>query len=262
MRILTWNIRQGGGARLPAIAEALARHEADVLVITEYRGGEAGARLRAALALLGYVHLSRAEPPPGRNGVLIAARTPFRDLGPLNTELPEPYKIVEARFPWLGVTGVYMPNLLAKVPYWKTIIACAGARAGGHALVLGDFNTCRAHLDEPGAIDATAHFMDEMEAAGFRDLWRKRNPDGREYSWYSHRGNGFRVDHAFFSRLLCGRAGAVRYSHEERLARISDHSALLIDLAPARRALPPIPAAASIATRPFATVRPGSRTHP
>ena len=97
-------------------------------------------------------------------------------------------------------------------------------------MAIGDFNTCRAYVDEPGAIDATAHFMDSVEAIGFRDLWRHRYPDGREYSWYSHRGNGFRIDHAFLSPGLAARAGAVRYSHDERLARLSDHSVLLLDL--------------------------------
>ena len=42
MRVLAWNIRQGGGARLAGIAAAIAAHDADVLVISEYRGGEAG----------------------------------------------------------------------------------------------------------------------------------------------------------------------------------------------------------------------------
>ena len=52
MRLLAWNIRQGGGSRLPRIADALTRHEGDILVLSEYRGGEAAGRLRAVLALL------------------------------------------------------------------------------------------------------------------------------------------------------------------------------------------------------------------
>ena len=67
-------------------------------------------------------------------------------------------------------------------------------------------------------------------AVGFSDLWRHRYPDGREFSWYSHRGNGFRIDHAFLSSSLAARAGVIRYSHEERLAGLSDHSVLLLDL--------------------------------
>ena len=91
-----------------------------------------------------------------------------------------------------------MPNLLAKVPYWETLIATLG-ETGRHALAVGDFNTCRPYLDEAGAIDRTAHYMDKMAEIGFCDLWRRRNPEVREYSWFSTRGNGFRIDHAFLS---------------------------------------------------------------
>ena len=97
-------------------------------------------------------------------------------------------------------------------------------------MAIGDFNTCRAYLDEAGAIDATAHYMDTIEQIGFRDLWRHRYPDRREYSWFSTRNNGFRIDHAFLSHELAACAGSVRYSHEERIAGLSDHSPLLVEL--------------------------------
>ena len=117
----------------------------------------------------------------------------------------------------LRIYGIYMPNLLKKVPYWEALIAALAAEPlGAEALAIGDFNTCRAYVDEPGAIDACVHYMDDTEAIGFCDLWRRRYPDGREFSWYSTRGNGFRIDHAFLSSALAARASAVRYSHEER----------------------------------------------
>jgi exonuclease III len=230
LRLLAWNIRHGGGARLPAIVQALARHEADILIISEYRGGDSANRLRAALAGLGYRHMTALTPPPGRNGVLIAARRAFRENGAVSTAVPEPYRMVRVEVAGLFLCGIYMPNLLAKVPYWQALIAALAADSGNAALAIGDFNTCRAYVDEPGAIDATAHFMDKVEAIGFCDLWRRRYPEGREFSWYSSRGNGFRIDHAFLSPALAAQAGAVRYSHEERLAGLSDHSPLILDL--------------------------------
>ena len=72
--------------------------------------------------------------------------------------------------------------------------------------------------------------MDAIEQIGFRDLWRHRYPDRREYSWFSTRNNGFRIDHAFLSQELAACAGTVHYSHEERLAGLSDHSPLILEL--------------------------------
>jgi exodeoxyribonuclease III len=230
LRLLAWNIRQGGGARLPAIMAALARHAADIVVISEYRGGDSAKRLRAALAASGYRRQTSLAPPPGKNGVMIAMRRPFREHGAISTALPEPYRMVQVEVAGLLLCGIYMPNLLQKVPYWEALIAALAAGTGGTALAIGDFNTCRAYVDEPGAIDATAHFIDKLEAIGFCDLWRRRHPEGREFSWYSTRGNGFRIDHAFLSPDLAVRAGAIRYSHEERSAGLSDHSPLILDL--------------------------------
>ena len=230
MRLLAWNIRQGGGSRLARIAAALEGQKADILVLSEYRGGPSAARLLAALDALGYQYATAVAPPPARCGVLIAARHPFREHVALDLALPEPYRIVSVGFASFRLVGVYMPNLLAKVPYWEALIATLRGDSGSAALAIGDFNTCRPFLDEAGAIDRTAHYMDRFDEIGFCDLWRRRNPELREYSWYSTRGNGFRIDHAFLSNALAAQAGPIRYSHEERLAGLSDHSPLILDL--------------------------------
>jgi exodeoxyribonuclease-3 len=231
MRLLAWNIRQGGGSRLPRIADALKRLDAEILVLSEYRGGESGTRLLAVLDALGYRHTTTLAPPPGRNGVLIAARRSFRECGAVGGGLPEPYRMVGVEFAAFRLSGIYMPNLSAKVPYWEALIAALSFESTGLALAIGDFNTCRAYVDEAGAIDSAAHYMDKIERIGFCDLWRRRYPEGREYSWFSTRGNGFRIDHAFLSDDLAARAGAIGYSHQERIDGLSDHSPLILELA-------------------------------
>jgi exonuclease III len=208
----------------------LARQNADILVLSEYRGGEAATRLLAALDAIGYRHMTKLAPPPNRNGVLSASRCAFHEHGPIGNTLPEPYPMVSAEFPSFRLSGVYMPNLLAKIPYWEALIAALEPESSGHTLAIGDFNTCRPYLDEAGAIDPTAHYMDRIERIGFCDLWRRRRPAGREYSWFSTRGNGFRIDHAFLSSGLAARAGMISYSHEERIAGLSDHSPLILHL--------------------------------
>ena len=216
---------------MPRIAEALKRHDADVLVLSEYRGGTSALRLCAALHALGYRHATGLVPPPRRNGVLVAARCPFHEYGAVEMGLPEPYRMVSVHFAMFRLVGIYMPNLLAKIPYWEALIAALSAQSATRALAIGDFNTCRAYLDEAGAVDPTAHYMDAIEQIGFRDLWRHRYPERREYSWFSTRSNGFRIDHAFLSQDLATATVTIHYSHEERVARISDHSPLILELA-------------------------------
>jgi exodeoxyribonuclease-3 len=238
MRVLTWNIRAGGGTRLLRIAEAIEAHRADVLVLTEYRSGDAGKRLRAVLRDLGFAWLSPVEPPGIRNGVLIATREKPRKAAHVAEHVPEPWRMLAVTIDRVRLFGIYMPNLRAKIPYWEALIEASSPHSGGRALALGDFNTCRAYVDEPGATDVTALFLDKIQDAGFRDVWRDRFPDGREYSWYSHRGNGFRIDHAFASRHLARRIGDVRYSHAERTSGLSDHSALIVEIEHTRKQPP------------------------
>src|SRR5260370_7448684 len=93
MRLLAWNIRQGGGSRLARIADALAHHDADILVLSEYRGGEAAVRLLAALASLGYRHATALAPPAGRSGVLIAPLSVFPSPRESDPAFPDPYPL-------------------------------------------------------------------------------------------------------------------------------------------------------------------------
>jgi hypothetical protein len=156
---------------------------------------------------------------------------PFANTAPSTWDCPSLTGWSKSIFATFRLLGIYMPNLLAKIPYWEALIAALSSPSTNRALAIGDFNTCRAYLDEAGAIDATAHYMDAIEQIGFRDLWRHRYPDRREYSWFSTRNNGFRIDHAFLSQELAACAGSVHYSHEERITGISDHSPLILELA-------------------------------
>ena len=98
---------------MPQIADALSRHEADVLVLSEYRGGEAAVRLLAALATLGYRHATPLAPPQGRSGVLIAARCAFRDHGAFHEDCTVTIarRIVDTLTPkWLRIGGYWYPR--------------------------------------------------------------------------------------------------------------------------------------------------------
>jgi exonuclease III len=61
--------------------------------------------------------------------------------------------------------------------------------------------------------------------------------DVRAYTWYSPNGrNGFRIDQAFVNAALIPRVKDVRYAwarphRRARLDEVSDHAALLLELA-------------------------------
>lgn len=90
--------------------------------------------------------------------------------------------------------------------------------------MIGDLNTGLHRKDETGATFVCA---DQFRAFGtlFVDAWRETHGDvAREASWYSHVGNGFRIDHAFVSPALAPLIKGCRYDHAPRKARTTDHA--------------------------------------
>src|SRR5215831_10622593 len=61
MKLLTWNIRHGGGTRLAHIVEELAAFDADVIALTEYRV-QPGRELRAELIERAWPSVETTEP--------------------------------------------------------------------------------------------------------------------------------------------------------------------------------------------------------
>ena len=79
----------------------------------------------------GYRHVTELMPPPQRTGVLIAARRRFVErMARCARDVAEPYRLVDVDLGVVRLTGVYMPNLLKKVPYWQTLVRCVRRARG------------------------------------------------------------------------------------------------------------------------------------
>jgi exonuclease III len=207
----------------------LRAHESDVVVLTEFRDNDSGRRIRQGLESLGLRHQSGTHAGARVNSVLIAARERFAeqvfsDLG------ANVHRCVLATVGETSVFGLYFPNRQKKEPLFRFLLELNPRYLQGESLLLGDFNTGKHHLDEAGATFFCAEYLERLEAQGWVDAWRHRNPLAREYTWYSHAGNGFRLDQAFVSPSLLPKVRRVVYSHREREAAVSDHSALVVEI--------------------------------
>ena len=74
MKILSWNIRQGGGTRSEAISNALITEGCDMIVLSEFQNNAAGQLIRIKVLMNGYFFQSPSSEDKKKNGVLIAAR--------------------------------------------------------------------------------------------------------------------------------------------------------------------------------------------
>jgi exodeoxyribonuclease III len=256
MLFLTWNLRHGGGARaMPRIVLTLLEHAPDVMVLTEFRV-HTGGQIAGVLADHGWRHQATTSPPQGVNGLLVASRMPLRVVNPPTAaglphhEVVRSRRAIEVEFPGLGLAlaGVHIPcdgKGLGREAVFQHIVDAARRRRREGFILLGDFNAGRHGADEAGATFSCTRCLGELAAMGYTDAWRSANGGKREYSWYGHDGAGFRIDHAFVSGALKGAVRRCEYSHRERSSGLSDHSAMLLELATANAS--PEPAAQKFA---------------
>ncbi len=250
-KILTWNLRHGGGSkRMPEITLVLLEQAADVVVLTEWRKGTGG-QISGVLADHGLRHQFSTEPPKGCNGVLVASRHPVvvteeeeegtglfqtgTRAGLATHRKARKRRLVEAEIPELGVTviGVHVPPDgpgTGREAVFQATVAAAKRRRDQGCVLIGDLNAGRHYLDETGATFTCTRLMGELATMGYADAWRVIHGEKREFSWYSHEGEGFRIDHALVSAALANRVNACWYSHNERKINLSDHSLMMLCL--------------------------------
>jgi len=110
-----------------------------------------------------------------------------------------------------------------------------------NTIVIGDFNAAtnkdRAILknENDKTILENKKLLDLMSDY-FIDVWRHKNPNAKEYTWYfRNEKNGRRLDYAFVSRDLTNKYSCdVNYDHDVNLIindkGITDHSAIILNL--------------------------------
>ncbi len=245
MRIVSWNIRAGGGVRAAAIAEQLQRWQPDIAGLCEYRGTPPSLQLAETLAGQGLIHqLTTVDPlSPNRNALLLASRWPLRRRS-LRRAPVEPGRWllaeIEAETPFV-LALMHFPNMATgrKVGYMASVAQITTGWRRGPAIFLGDTNCGWPVIDEENPVfnPATGAWLDGMQLRGWRDAFRHlRGTEERVYTWYSpNAGNGFRLDQAFVNSAMIGGLQAASYEWgkpdgvETRRDALSDHAALILD---------------------------------
>lgn len=237
MKILSWNILAGGGRRADDIVSVIAAHRPDIVTLQEFRNGRAGARILAGLKAAGLTHIYFEDTESAReNTLLIAAKNRF-DAGQFLQSPQRPVPIIEAFFPAtntgfdLSFLCVHFPHKKAQVPLFCALIDDSPSLLRGAAIIIGDMNCGIPLIDsDKKTFYASRHYR-QLLHQGWIDCWRSRNEGAREFSWESPRtGNRFRYDQMLASAQLNNRIAAAYYDHRPREHKISDHSAMIVQL--------------------------------
>jgi|SRR5215472_11388660 len=244
MILLSWNIQQGGGKRLPKIIRTIIAHDPDVIALTEYRT-RSGATICDALKARGWRYVESTNPVGSDNGICVISRTPLVRTRPCPAPTENIVRWLDIDLPKYGF-GFGVLHILCSVPklrdgapgeaktrFWNAVLQAAEARLHEPFLFVGDFNTGAHRRDETGKTFVCAEHFGKLSACGWADMWRHHNDGATEWTWYSKfkggaQGNGFRLDHCFATPSLAPRVKSCWYSHREREARVSDHSVAIV----------------------------------
>jgi len=184
---------------------------------------------------------SRQAPDELRTGLGWA---PFDDEG----------RYLEARFGELSVVSLYLPSgssgetrqgFKFEVLHWFRPLLKQWLASGRDYVVCGDWNiahtakdirNARANQKNSGFLPEERAWMDALAEDGWVDAYRRLNPDGQDYTWWSQRGQaraknvGWRIDYQLVSPGLAARLASCAIHPEPRF---SDHAPFVVDYAAA-----------------------------
>jgi exodeoxyribonuclease III len=228
LKILSWNIQQGGGSRSMAICQALAQSGAHIIQLSEFKNNENGAFIKTQLQQAGYIFQYFTAAFSDQNSVLIASKINgeillFPDADPVFQ-----HNIIGVQFSAFTLLGAYMPHKKKHVLF--TAVSVFIKNTTLPAILVGDYNTGINHIDQKGDSFWYQSEMVALPKLGLQDAFRHLNGNIEEYSWYSHQGNGFRYDHTYLSQDLLPVLKGCSYLHAWRENGLSDHSPMIVEI--------------------------------
>jgi len=227
LKILSWNILQGGGSRITGILKFIAQQNPQIIVLSEFKNNEKGKLLRNGLLQLNFLHQAVGETPNEENTVLVASKLPFHSKLFYDKNIDFNYGVVAAHFSSFTLYGVYLPH---KKKHQLFSLLKDEIQENTPSIIAGDFNSGKNFIDQKGDSFWYEKDLITLEKNGMVDAFRHINGAVKVYSWFSHQGNGFRYDHTYVHSDLLAVIKNCDYIHSVREEKLSDHSAMLLEL--------------------------------
>jgi exonuclease III len=236
-RIVSLNVRQGGGKRAQKIVEWLCRQEPDHIVLSEWKYNDAGVYFIVSLIRAGYcVHPFCSFDKGKTSSVFFASKNNQHHANPVQSPDFGSKELGFITFPHFSLCVCYFPLGKKKAPFFHACAKLAKDYQGKPFLLLGDLNTgCCSTDKEHGSTKFPCEdlFLDLTQKSHLTDLWRSQHGDAtKEWSWRSSK-SGFRIDHAFVNEQFLDKFPQTKctYDHTPREIGLSDHSALILEMA-------------------------------
>lgn len=227
LKILSWNIQQGGGSRVLKICSALVTFNAEIIILSEYKNNANGNKIRSTLLNVGYRYQHVSAATSDVNSAAIFSKIPCNQVLFPKSDPTFSNNILCSQFDAFNVYGMYLPHKKKHTLFDFLINETASEKPG---IFAGDFNTGINYIDQKGDSFWYTDKLKTLHKNGYIDAFRSINGEVKEYSWYSHQGNGYRYDHTYIDKALIPILKKCYYLHEWRVEKLADHSPMVIEL--------------------------------
>ena len=255
MKIATWNVNSIN-IRMPQLLGWLETADIDVICFQETKTVDENFP-GDALKALGYDAAFMGQ--KSYNGVAIISKFPITDVQKnfLDDDDEAPKRLIAGTINGVRIVNTYIPNgselwsdkFRFKLDWLQRLrrFFDENCDKNSDVLLCGDFNVAMDDLDvwSVAAWEGKIHFSRPERAAmthvkqwGFVDVYRKHNPDAKEFSWWNYRegswqrNQGLRIDHIWTSESLAAKCTACWIDKAPRaLEKPSDHAPVVAEFA-------------------------------
>ncbi len=251
MKIISLNLNGIRSATTKGVMPWLAEQDADIICLQEVRA-QAAQLPKDLEAIDKHHHHWHYAQKPGYSGVgLLSKKKPLSVSYGFGSSFDTEGRLVRADFKDFTVISVYIPSgssseerqaqkmvfLAEFLPYLEGV-----KKEGREVVVCGDYNIAHHKIDlknwrgnqkNSGFLPEERAWMDELIAAGYRDVFREKvGLEAEEYSWWSNRGNarannvGWRIDYQMATEGLAKKAKKAWIYRE---SWFSDHAPVVVE---------------------------------
>lgn len=231
LKIVTWNILHGGGSRVDLILHTMEQiRDVDIFVLTEFRNNSNGRKIQKWMEANGFSFQFTHPSGSKVNTILIGSKiemefSTFQVLG------IHAHRVAVAWNRRVKIFGAYFPQKEEKAKVFDFLQEILNKEEHTLPIILtGDLNTGIHFEDELGKSFYCSENFSKLRDAGMIDAWRIRNPQVKEYSWFSSGKNGFRIDHFMVNDKFIDNTVECFYDHDPRISKISDHSLMVLKI--------------------------------
>ena len=253
MKIATWNVNSIN-VRLEQMRDWLAKSGADVLCIQETKTVDENFPVDG-IRELGFEAVFTGE--KSYNGVAIVSKYEMSEVQKNfpDDDVDAPKRLIAATVKGVRIVNTYIPNGTElwtdkfdfKLDWLQRLRKFfeASFERDSDVLLCGDFNVAPEEPDVWSVKnwEGKLHFsiperaaLDHVRMWGFTDLYRLRNGDLQEFSWWNYRqgafpkNQGLRIDHVWASESLASKCTDCYIDREPRTwERPSDHTPVVAE---------------------------------